>query len=369
MNKLIYRAIVDTGSPYLVLPSSEELRITSNQPTHWIGSSLTDTLDTFFGSIMFNGNRERLTLANSEYQPTEEIYGSVKGQIEWKLASYQFRDPRLQISRQNSNSKSKINILNASKNARGVVGVLDYALTIEATGGADTEPYALLGLVQNINPNADTMRFPQPRPTFFEQERILGNDLDEYKIKSFSLNGPRRELTISSENLVQSREDAMPLLDLRPYGDFVDHYAVLVDSVTFNNLEIVNSESLQKASRSSVKRPIVAVFDSGLTGCLLTRPFWEVMQTLMTKAKEKDVLFSNNINMLKFYSVAVSAAAKTTLQSSTEDDPRLFYVNPIELDWFDDEETCPYVIVLGQTFLSKGVLTIDMEQRLTTFSL
>ena len=55
------------------------------------------------------------------------------------------------------------------------------------------------------------------------------------------------------------------------------------------------------------------------------------------------------------------------MTSNVEDDPRKFYVDPIDLDWFDDETTAPYVIILGQTFLSQGALTIDLDKRLLTF--
>ena len=53
--------------------------------------------------------------------------------------------------------------------------------------------------------------------------------------------------------------------------------------------------------------------------------------------------------------------------SSREEDRR-FYVQPIDLDWFDGEQYSPYVIVLGQTFLARGALTIDMNERMATFS-
>jgi hypothetical protein len=56
------------------------------------------------------------------------------------------------------------------------------------------------------------------------------------------------------------------------------------------------------------------------------------------------------------------------LMSNLEVDPR-FYVKPIDLDWFDDEQNAPYVIILGQTFLSRGALTIDLDERLAAFNL
>jgi hypothetical protein len=68
----LYRAIVDTGSPYLVLPSS--------------GSSK---------RYARNDDRAATWLSDSNYTPTEEVYGSVKGLINWKYARYAFRDPPL----------------------------------------------------------------------------------------------------------------------------------------------------------------------------------------------------------------------------------------------------------------------------------
>jgi hypothetical protein len=347
----VYRAIVDTGSPYLVLPSTEE----PTAPSSWMGTSVTNVLNAFGSTRLDYGDR---LLLQSEYAATEEIYGSVKGQIDWKLAEYKFRDPRLRIS---------------SSDERGIVGVLDEALTKEATGGADIEPYALLGLIQNSNPNADRSRFPDPRPTFVEQEQIIlvTNDRVQSKIISFSVNGPEKELVLSTSSLITSDDNVMSLVDLRRYGDFVDHYAVKVNSVTFDGVA-VSSKLLQRVTNSLVERPIVAVFDSGLTGCLLTRPFWDAMQQIKLKEETNRSDTSD-----QFHSVAISVnnsaqrnrsgSTNTKIQSSKEEDPRLFYVDPIDLDWFDDEQTCPYVIVLGQTFLSKGNLIIDMERRVSSF--
>eukprot|EP00956_Cyclotella_meneghiniana_P011759 scaffold16521_cov66-Cyclotella_meneghiniana.AAC.22 len=215
----IYRAIVDTGSPYLVLPSTELVNSNPLFPD-LLGSSLTN----FFSGLGFNNiNNEKGLLTTSEYLPTEEIYGSVKGRIDWKLADYKFRDPQLQI---------------ASSLRRGVVGVLDYQLTAESTGGSDADAYALLGLIQNNNPNADRSRFPDSRPTFLEQQRIKLSSTDESSINSFSLNGPAQELKLSTSTLITSDDNVMPLIDLRQFGDFVDHYAVLVDSLTLDGSTI-----------------------------------------------------------------------------------------------------------------------------------
>jgi hypothetical protein len=185
-----------------------------------------------------------------------------------------------------------------------------------------------------------------------------------------------KELTLSTGSLIDREDKVMPLVDLRPYGDFVDHYAVLVDSITIDGIEI-SARSLKEVSGSTVERPIVAVFDTGLTGCLLKSPMWGLVQSIMLKdAKERP---TETIQQYRFQSVDVfvkeasrkgqSAKLKSMCKigSSVDFDPRWFYVDPIELDWFDDEVTSPYVIVLGQTFMRRGALTIDMDERISRF--
>jgi len=335
----VYRTIVDSGSPYLVLPFAGNDSGQNNEQRRF--SKVT-------------GEDKAPLLPPSDYPSTSEIYGSVRGDIDWKLASYSFRDPRLKIRNYSSQEIT----------SAGVIGVLDEALTTEATGGGTIQPYGLLGLIQNSNPNADRTRFPAPRPTFFEQECIVLDDFSvssraEYKqIKSFCINAPLRELNLSTESLINDQSGAMELIDLRKYGDFVDHYAVKVKSISFDE---------KTMSTNRIKRPIVAVFDTGLTGCLLIRPFWDYVQKYYSTDEKEDT----SSGAREFHSVTISVqergGAVCNIKSSLEDDPRKFYVNAIDLDWFDDEETAPYVVILGQTFLSQGSLTIDMDKRISTF--
>ena len=150
------------------------------------------------------------------------------------------------------------------------------------------------------------------------------------------------------------------MVDLRKYGDFVDHYAVEVNSICFDGMTI---------STNSIRRPIVAVFDSGLTGTLLIKPFWDFVQKYYAEnSNAKDTAPSETHN---FHSASITVKQMDgkvcSLKSSLEDDPRQFYISPIDLDWFDDERTSPYCIIVGQTCLSQGTLTIDMDKRLSTF--
>ena len=149
-------------------------------------------------------------------------------------------------------------------------------------------------------------------------------------------------------------------MDLQNFGDFVDHYAVMVNSISLDGFSF-SSQSLKQFGGHLIEQPIVAVFDTGLTSCLLIRPFWDVLQQYLG-AQRATVI---EIKSLSLSLKEVDRGEKRgevpacKISGSIETNPR-FYVKPIELDWFDDEQYLPYVIVLGQTFLSQGTLTIDL---------
>ena len=363
----LYRAIVDTGSPYLVLPTSDS-DDDEKEVMPWDGTTLSS--DPFRQMNMKCSS----WLSKSAYAPTEEIYGSVKGQIGWKFARYEFRDPLLKVQ-STCNPESQCTSIPSkyTSNAVGIVGVLDRALTNEATGGGIIESYALLGLIRNHNTNPQD-RFPDPRPSFLEQEYIsigIENtaEIKDHRITSFTINGPRRELALSTRSLIPTSKPVLPLVDLRTYGDFVDHYAVMVESISFDGFSL-SSQSLKQFCGHSFERPIVAVFDTGLTSCLLIRPFYDVLEQYLG-AKGATVFGVKSVSLLLKEVDRKETRRRTSackISGSIEADPR-FYVKPIELDWFDDEQFSPYVIALGQTFLSQGALTIDLDERIAMFNL
>ena len=114
----------------------------------------------------------------------------------------------------------------------------------------------------------------------------------------------------------------------------------------------------------------MAVFDTGLTSCLLIRPFYDVLEQYLG-AKGATVFGVKSVSLLLKEVDRKETRRRTSackISGSIEADPR-FYVKPIELDWFDDEQFSPYVIALGQTFLSQGALTIDLDERIAMFNL
>lgn len=408
----VYRAIVDTGSPYLVIPDGDDdgfdVYVDADSG---IGNPFIRWIQSFLENNVFHGNDDNLlpsslVLEDSKYVPTEEIYGSQLGTILWKKSQIQFRDPQLVTKRNPEESDFD----------KLVFGVMDPALTRESGG-------ALLGLVKNSNISSEKV---QLRPTFLDQEQIRvmssykrmkindngnndGNDneanLDEYlelPISSFTLDAPGRKLILSSRSLLPSPIhpsyfDIIPLVDLRPLGDFVEHYACYVEHLVLNGVNVYLSPSN--------KRKIVAVFDSGLTGCLLNQPLWDELlkkenasnldnKDNNNESNEVIQVDPNEINTLEVQILSYAEMEKQQYQNkikqpsgkqnkildgktmesrplvsiaSGKSTSRLFYVAPISLDWFDDETTAPYVVVLGQTFLEKGQLTVDIENRRALF--
>eukprot|EP00594_Rhizosolenia_setigera_P000859 CAMPEP_0178948816 /NCGR_PEP_ID=MMETSP0789-20121207/5686_1 /TAXON_ID=3005 /ORGANISM="Rhizosolenia setigera, Strain CCMP 1694" /LENGTH=448 /DNA_ID=CAMNT_0020629231 /DNA_START=289 /DNA_END=1632 /DNA_ORIENTATION=- len=365
----IVRAIVDTGSPYLVITEEEEEEeefydgysnnIVNNfvQPfLLLIPSKIRQQLLQYYGDSSITPPAFKLHDAQ-QYPPTEEIYGSQSGFINWKKAdSVTFRDP----------------LLSPSTNNGIVLGLMDTALTNESGG-------SLLGLIKYSNQISTKV---QLRPTFIEQERILpfsddrannNNNKQDDKIASFILDGPNKLLTLSNKSTLKQKEEGIfPLIDLRPLGDFVQHYACEVNDIIFGDANHKNGVSVFKKLQQSEynnnnQRKIVAVFDSGLTGCLLTQPFWEKLKDIGIDPKSSEFV-TVQIRTEKCSSQKENKRYKGTRRSndtvsitSGVTKNRLYYLNPISLDWFDDEEEAPYVIVLGQTFLLQGTLFVDID--------
>ena len=261
-------------------------------------------------------------LGPSGYSPTEDIYGSQRGIIEWRQGYVQMRDERL------------------SKTA--IFGVLDKELTAEVGG-------PLLGLVKRTNPSSQKV---QLRPTFSEQGQEVG---------SFSIDSPGRLLTLAGGQplIPKNAKDVIPLIDLRQYGDFVEHFACMVGLLKIGD-QSISPEMI--AAQGQPRRKIVAVFDSGLTGCLFTQPLWDI---LAQKGLELSKVSSLEVGV---YTEDTQANQNLFRFQSDEGKNPLFGLSSISLDWFDDEETCPHVVVLGQTFLCEGCLTIDIDDRRSTFT-
>lgn len=370
----IVRAIVDTGSPYLVITEEEE----EEEFYDGYSNNIVNNFVQPFSLLIPSKIRQQLLQYYDDssitptfklddaqqYPATEEIYGSQSGFINWKKAdSVTFRNP----------------LLSPSNNGI-VLGLMDSALTNESGG-------SLLGLIKYSNKISTKV---QLRPTFIEQERILpfsddrakNNNKQDDNIASFILDGPNKLLTLSNKSTLKQKEEGIfPLIDLRPLGDFVQHYACEVNDIIFGDANYKNGVSVFKKLQQSEynnnhQRKIVAVFDSGLTGCLLTQPFWDKLKDIGIDPKSSEFV-TVQIRTEKRNSQKENRRSKGTRRNNDNiisitsgvTKNRLYYLNPISLDWFDDEEKAPYVIVLGQTFLLQGTLFVDIDDNRAKFDI
>ena len=374
----VVRMVVDTGSPYLVVADGAVGQTNCVIASGFIPVGDEDAFqNNLFDALLssFSEDDEEGTTAfefmQSDYGPTEEIYGSQAGQILWKSATAKFRDPKLAF---------------ATPSGQVVLGVLDEALAAESGG-------PLMGLVKRSNAVSTKI---QRRPTLLEQIRIASPNIDNpailNEVASLRLDYPNKALTLSTQPMISPTEviNAFDLVDLRPLGDFVEHYACLVEEVVFDGISYT-SESLasndklrKKGIGRKKKRDIVAVFDSGLTGCLLIKPFYDrlvdgegldpsTFSSVEVKIKPCSSESSgkgraNNSRRGKNQGRSSDSQELCTI-SSSKNTNKLYYIAPISLDWFDDEDAAPYVIVLGQTFLTQGVLTVDIDDRKAAFQI
>jgi hypothetical protein len=300
-SKRVYLAAVDTGSPYLVLS----------------GSGLQSTKES-------SGSLKPISLSPSVYGATNEVYGMENGTLEWKDAQVLFRSqPRL-----------------SSTNT--ILGFMDDLDPLKSeTGGT------LLGLIKHPNPPRQERNY---RPTWLEQV-VLPDGSD---VTSFSID--RESLVLSNQSLISKQKDrhissAISLVDLRPLGEYVEHYVFQVKELCLDGKCIT--------SRSFGGRPILAVIDTGLTGCLFSEPFWEILVDQI------------GVDPRRVKNMVIRPEGNTSAEfSSGRKKNNLYYAGIVTLDsWFYKDQEAPYVIVLGQTFLNQGKLTVEIEERQALFEL
>jgi hypothetical protein len=400
----VFKLAVDTGSPYLVI--SDGFEFASYVEEVYSSSSRDDNDDDEKKDFENIGNKNKFynkknnnvlqkniafsmaikqlsfllepemnfkLTQDSGYPPTTDIYGSQSGTIAWRKSQVR-----------------TTSIHGLSKNI--VFGILDENLAQESGG-------SLFGLIKHVNDDPrSTQDKVQLRPTLLQQlstnndsgdsERRNTNGGGEGAIASFAIDSPNRLLILSTKSLLLGEKEVvaddtvMPLVDLRLYGDFVDHYAVQVLSLEFGNGKIITGSDISQrmgssgTTRTAHERPIVAVLDTGLTGCLISNDLWQLLldkeekqeDSLSISVKTVQLMPSNHHGNDDKDSTSSSCAPFVFHAKYNPSDNPFFNLGPIKLDWFDNEETCPFVIVLGQAFLNQGKLTIDIEDRRARFS-
>jgi len=210
IDKQPFRAVVDTGSPFMLVDGT----CSTGDVSKW---------------GCYRGDGRDAGLAD-----TDEIYGGSDVGVEWRRGDFRFVQARVDEQQRFVAERTDAAVprpLPLSANVPNAIFGIVRKEVGKGGGGA-----VFLGLAKR--------RLPRIRPTLLEQTGIA----------SLRFDFVRRRMELARVPRIPSSEDALKLLDLRSRGAPVAAYAVKVQRL------VVNGEVV-KAPRS-----IVAIIDSGTTG-------------------------------------------------------------------------------------------------------
>ena len=339
-----FRAVVDTGSPFMLVDGS----VTASNE-RW-------------GRFPVDDSPLSVPLDDVSY----EMFGGQDVDVEWRrgslrLAGYSnllqqnaWLGDRLQGARSGPwTSPSPMDVMYEPMNF-GVVR------TYQGRGGGGA---IYLGLAKDRQPS-------RIRPTFLEQ-----TDLSSMR---FDFLG--RTLTLARRPLLNTRTDAIPLVDLRPLGAPLASYAVKAHRLLANGQEL------------DLKRPVYAIIDTGTTGLVIGDTLYDSdefplpgaavrkMEVEVLTEAGKVVTLSAGRRRRRLDEVGLQAGLTTLASASSAGGPAQsplqpspfaesfpLITTPVKLDWFAKKklppgEEAPHVICLGLAFLSRLQLTIDADE-------
>jgi hypothetical protein len=336
-----YLAVVDTGSPFLTAPSGAFAN------TKKISRTMTQKKKNQTKRSSFL----HYSVRNNDRDVSFEQYGSTVGSIQWRMA------PNLSLIG-NGNVEIENIIGNSRVRCKKIAGHLHPA-AIDRNFIPETEikPVIIqdqtdfvLGFPSD-EVIAETggiflglMAVDAARPTPLQQlgytafaMRFRGNDSNlpdhedriiRKRIKATNSNSPATLILWNGNQKVGDEQKksettaslidrfdpfSMKLFDLTPYGPNLHHYGVLCDrfecwwgekdrfdAVSFDcKMENdVNSCKPVRASlpEMSLSRPLVAVFDTGLSGCIFSDTLWDEIQLERRRLQqyEQDIVGSKD---------------------------------------------------------------------------
>ncbi|CAB9530292.1 unknown protein (Partial), partial [Seminavis robusta] len=228
--------------------------------------------------------------ASRRYPPTQEQYGEAVGSMQWRSASnvefptQDFEHPLLM-------DKTIFGIPNAN--------------VVDDTGGI------FCGLILQDD----------KRPTVLHQ----------WGYSSFILDYSNKILTLSQQNVIDQHDgEALQLFDFAPYGENIHHYGVLCPSFAL----VMSSTANQKEREMTVsilQRPVVAVIDSGLTGCVFSD---SLQNELLSSGKLQ------SLDDVSGLSVTLPQQSGTPLTLSSNQ--QYWFLTSFKLPWFQDDDRHPH---------------------------
>ena len=299
------RGVVDTGSPFITIQGG-------NGSENW-------------------GFVTKSDIRPSPYGETYEVYGlQVDSSTVWCLGDLRFttsRDFATTTTTTTTTEKSNVKYWGLREMVLGVVN----------------------GSMANVGGSINGANASFVGLTKFRQDWIRPTFLEQTDVSSFSMNFEKETLTLSRKNLIDKENDAnvLPMIDLRPLGAPVYHYAVLLDDLYING---------EKHKFKNKNEKTYVIFDSGTTGLLVSEDLYEnsafrdgAFQAAMTFTDIKG----------KKSSVAIGSSIRTCTRKC------LFLCLPLEVPWDGVLEEKSNVIFAGLAVLmNQGEMTVDCEEGL-----
>lgn len=218
----------------------------------------------------------------------------------------------------------------------------------------------------------------------YRAERIRPTLLGQIGYNSLRFDAPRQMLTLSKTELLSPQEDAIAIFDLRSLGSPIQHYACKVKRLLLNDREVLAPQG------------IYAIFDTGTTGCVLSDDITLNDQTPVPPRKVTVVVETESGRERVLEAGAMPAPriprkkdadGKSSSSSATHAPAvkrrEVFVVSSARVPWkafmsprrvlpqsTSDKErevqrrltTMPQLVVLGLAFLSDSVLTVDVDR-------
>ena len=320
------RGVVDTGSPFLTM----EGRCTD-----------------YWGCLKESDARP------SGYGDTYEIYGLQEdGVTRWVLGDARFDGEVVDVTVETVpppvgpaagwSETSNADSANTSSSPTSSANKL-------ATKQRFTFPEVLFGVTSEVTAKEGSSGSPASYAPFVGLVKERAGDwirptfLGQTDVTSFSLDFTTDTLVLSRREQIprELRAGTMSMVDLRPLGSPVFHYAVAVEELWING------------SRHKTDVPIYVVFDSGTTGMLVDR----------------DLFYGSDLSLGTFechMKMRAEDGSRVQIGSSlrTCTSRCLFLTLPIDVPWDGVRRGEAHIIFAGLAFMfNQGSLTVDADAR------
>lgn len=333
-----FMAVVDTGSPFLMIPGNcgQNTRIKS-------------------GCYQNQGTPVK------ELPPTIEIFDNFQGEVLWRKAYFDWNNNIINHripTTDNSNSNNGNSIDNQTTK-------LTSTTTLPETQN-QMKKQVIFGVVsESILSGPGGLFFGMIRDT---DKRIRPSFLGQTDVQAFCINLISRQsptLTLSNRPLLldigsgndttgTGTTDYIPMTNVlrSKYGDPVGHYTACAQSIYVNGYPLATTTEPDDDDNNNNKKKkptttILVIFDTGVTGMVVSRSLYEEQYFLARKRKEKTLFGNVEINFTTHLGQTISLTNKNTNNNNkTPSSSQQMIVTP-----FDPGETWVRYVTLRVMFL------------------